>query len=152
MARTLSVFRTTINYYYTLTTSSSLNPHVDCVYGGNIHFGYGATPPRSQESTGRSRPCCRYSSSSGPKWQDLSSLYWSNHPGVSTLAACSTRRWVSLDLDDRNLPNNVSLFSAIPHELTQDDEYRGFFIPKGSLVFANAWSAEIMNWHPCAHF
>ncbi|KAK7694991.1 hypothetical protein QCA50_002179 [Cerrena zonata] len=29
---------------------------------------------------------------------------------------------------------------AIPHQLTQDDEYRGYFIPEGSLIFANAWS------------
>ena len=26
-----------------------------------------------------------------------------------------------------------------PHKATEDDEYRGFFIPKGSLVIANLW-------------
>lgn len=27
----------------------------------------------------------------------------------------------------------------IPHRLTKDDVYRGYFIPEGSMVFANNW-------------
>lgn len=29
---------------------------------------------------------------------------------------------------------------AVPHMLTEDDEYKGFFLPRGTLVLANAWS------------
>ncbi|KAJ3928170.1 MAG: cytochrome P450 [Lentinula lateritia] len=29
---------------------------------------------------------------------------------------------------------------AVPHELTQDDIYMGYFLPKGSLIMANVWS------------
>ncbi|KAI0063312.1 cytochrome P450 [Artomyces pyxidatus] len=29
---------------------------------------------------------------------------------------------------------------AFPHATTEDDEYQGYFIPKGSFVIANAWS------------
>jgi len=29
---------------------------------------------------------------------------------------------------------------GIPHASTEDDEYRGFFIPKGSVMIANAWA------------
>lgn len=32
---------------------------------------------------------------------------------------------------------------GVPHRLIQDDEYRGYLIPKGTLVIANQW---------CAHF
>jgi hypothetical protein len=28
---------------------------------------------------------------------------------------------------------------AIPHATTQDDEYRGYYIPKGSVIVGNAW-------------
>jgi hypothetical protein len=28
---------------------------------------------------------------------------------------------------------------AIPHRLTQDDVYRGYFLPKGTTVIGNAW-------------
>ena len=28
---------------------------------------------------------------------------------------------------------------SIPHKSTEDDEYRGYFIPKGSIVIANIW-------------
>ena len=28
---------------------------------------------------------------------------------------------------------------AAPHLLTRDDEYRGYYIPKGTLVIGNAW-------------
>lgn len=29
---------------------------------------------------------------------------------------------------------------GIPHMLVQDDYYEGYFLPKGTIVFANAWS------------
>ena len=32
-----------------------------------------------------------------------------------------------------------SSFSGMPHRLTEDDVYDGYFIPAGSIVFANSW-------------
>lgn len=29
--------------------------------------------------------------------------------------------------------------TAIPHFVTEDDEYNGYFIPKNSIVIGNAW-------------
>ena len=29
---------------------------------------------------------------------------------------------------------------GIPHTLIQDDNYEGYFIPKGTMLFANAWT------------
>ena len=29
---------------------------------------------------------------------------------------------------------------AIPHRATNDDEYNGYYIPKGTIVFGNSWS------------
>ncbi|KAK5465526.1 hypothetical protein LTS15_002089 [Exophiala xenobiotica] len=29
---------------------------------------------------------------------------------------------------------------GIPHMLTQDDHYNGYFLPKGTILFANTWS------------
>ena len=31
------------------------------------------------------------------------------------------------------------LHQAIPHLTTEDDVYDGYFIPKGTIVFGNAW-------------
>ena len=28
---------------------------------------------------------------------------------------------------------------AVPHVATNDDEYNGYYIPKGTVVFGNAW-------------
>jgi hypothetical protein len=28
---------------------------------------------------------------------------------------------------------------GVPHKSTEDDEYKGFFIPKGTIVFPNTW-------------
>lgn len=30
--------------------------------------------------------------------------------------------------------------SGIPHTLIQDDYYKGYFLPKGTMLFANAWA------------
>ena len=29
---------------------------------------------------------------------------------------------------------------AVPHMATNDDEYNGYYIPKGTIVFGNSWS------------
>ena len=34
---------------------------------------------------------------------------------------------------------------GIPHMLTQDDTYEGYFLPKGTLLFANAWAIHRDN-------
>ena len=33
----------------------------------------------------------------------------------------------------------LTSFAAIPHMSTIDDEYNGFYIPKGTLMIPNAW-------------
>ena len=32
---------------------------------------------------------------------------------------------------------------SVPHVLTEDDEYKGFHLPKGSLVITNIWCGAI---------
>jgi len=34
---------------------------------------------------------------------------------------------------------------GIPHATTQDDYYEGYFIPKGTMLFANAWAIHRTN-------
>lgn len=33
---------------------------------------------------------------------------------------------------------------AIPHRAVADDEYNGYFIPKGSIVFGNTWYSHAL--------
>ena len=35
-------------------------------------------------------------------------------------------------------------FVGLPHASTEDDIYRGYFIPKGSVVLANAWRVSVL--------
>jgi hypothetical protein len=35
----------------------------------------------------------------------------------------------------------VNTCAGVAHTSTEDDVYKGFFIPKGSMVFANTWFA-----------
>ena len=37
------------------------------------------------------------------------------------------------------LYNNHLCFIGVPHLSTADDEYNGYFIPKGSIVTGNSW-------------
>ena len=34
---------------------------------------------------------------------------------------------------------------GVPHMSTNDDEYNGFFIPKGTIMIGNAWLARLLN-------
>ena len=36
----------------------------------------------------------------------------------------------------------TSPHSGMPHRLTKDDVYNGYFIPAGSMVFYNTWCAQ----------
>ena len=36
-------------------------------------------------------------------------------------------------------------FEALPHMSTTDDEYNGFFIPKGTIMLGNAWLVRPLN-------
>ena len=33
----------------------------------------------------------------------------------------------------------LTSFEAVPHMSTNDDEYNGFYIPKGTIMMGNAW-------------
>lgn len=33
----------------------------------------------------------------------------------------------------------IKLFSGLAHSVSEDDEYNGYFIPKGSIVMGNVW-------------
>ena len=35
--------------------------------------------------------------------------------------------------------NHLTGSEAVPHMSTNDDEYNGFFIPKGTIVIGNSW-------------
>jgi cytochrome P450 len=37
------------------------------------------------------------------------------------------------------MPSDAKFGEAIPRTVDRDDEYRGYRIPKGSVVFGNAW-------------
>lgn len=39
---------------------------------------------------------------------------------------------------------NATAFAALPHASTSDDEYDGYFIPKGTIVMANTWYERLM--------
>jgi hypothetical protein len=37
------------------------------------------------------------------------------------------------------LPNVLKTAAGVPHQLIADDNYRGYFLPRGSTVLFNAW-------------
>ncbi|KAB5591014.1 O-methylsterigmatocystin oxidoreductase [Ceratobasidium theobromae] len=43
-------------------------------------------------------------------------------------------------IDNPDDETNAFMRIGVPHASTKDDEYRGYFIPKGSIVMANAWA------------
>ena len=49
----------------------------------------------------------------------------------STAPLCVFIVIISVILTDR---------AAVPHMATNDDEYNGYYIPKGTLLFSNTWS------------
>lgn len=41
---------------------------------------------------------------------------------------------------------------GVPHLLEKDDEYRGYILPKGSLVFSNTWCVASLVPLVCADY
>ena len=43
------------------------------------------------------------------------------------------------------LPSSDEFTEGIPHMSTNDDEYNGFYIPKGTIMIRNAWLVRPLN-------
>lgn len=41
---------------------------------------------------------------------------------------------------------------AFPHRSVEDDVFRGYFIPKGTLVIANTWYVPVDTEHACYQY
>ena len=44
--------------------------------------------------------------------------------------------------------NNITILTdheAIPHTATNDDEYDGYYIPKGTIVFGSSWLVRMIT-------
>ena len=54
------------------------------------------------------------------------------------MEACDPVRYVTVTSDDYPGSINISFSSALPHSVTEDNVYEGFFIPKGALFFSVA--------------
>jgi cytochrome P450 len=40
---------------------------------------------------------------------------------------------------------------ALPHATSRDDEYKGYLIPKGTIVMGSAWSVSLLVTRSFAH-
>ena len=76
-----------------------------------------------------------------PDFHDRPSL-----PYINALVKESSRWNLVLPLGKPFASETPSLhltsYEGLPHLSTIDDEYNGFYIPKGTLVFGNAWSVR----------
>jgi hypothetical protein len=64
---------------------------------------------------------------------------------MSQVATCAGFRQVIDSLTCSISGVKFACAAGVPHKSTEDDEYKGFFIPKGTLVFPNAWSAYCLT-------
>ena len=46
----------------------------------------------------------------------------------------------------------LTSFKGIPHMSSIDDEYNGFYIPKGTIVMGNSWLVRPLNSSFCPEF
>ena len=46
----------------------------------------------------------------------------------------------------------LTRFEAVPHMATNDDEYDGYYIPKGTIVLGNSWSVRRITPTFCLYF
>ena len=46
----------------------------------------------------------------------------------------------------------LTISEGIPHLSTNDDEYNGFYIPKGAIMMGNAWLVQPLNVIFCPEF
>ena len=57
-----------------------------------------------------------------------------------------TMRWhLVVPLGEKNYYHIYTIltrFEGLPHMATNDDEYDGYYIPKGTIIFGNSWSVR----------
>jgi cytochrome P450 len=78
-----------------------------------------------------------------PDFQDRPSL-----PYINAVVKESTRWNLVLPLGKPLIIIMVTIITAsegLPHMATNDDEYNGYHIPKGTLVVGNAWSVQPLS-------
>ena len=47
--------------------------------------------------------------------------------------------WYGSNLIEKKWNSRIVLYAGVPHATTEDDVYKGYFIPKGSIVVPNVW-------------
>ena len=63
--------------------------------------------------------------------------FWLRRPLKSSGDGAALCPWVNES--PRGSLNVLKMASGVPHQLTTDDNYRGYFLPKDSTVLFNAW-------------
>ncbi|GJE84148.1 cytochrome P450 [Phanerochaete sordida] len=77
-----------------------------------------------------------------PQVQRIAQAELDNVIGIGRLPSISERPslpYITAVMKE-SLRWNLVLPSSVPRKMTTDDEYRGYFIPAGSLIIANAWA------------
>ena len=84
-----------------------------------------------------------------PDFHDRSSL-----PYINAVVKESSRWNLVIPLGRHFVINTITILtcSEVAHMSTIDDEYNGFYIPKGTIVFGNGWLVWPPNFIFCPEF
>ena len=85
-----------------------------------------------------------------PDFQDRSSL-----PYINAVVKEASRWNLVLPFGrdfDMIIISILTSFEGVPHMSTLDDEYNGFYIPKGTMMIANAWLVQPLKPIFCFEF
>ena len=124
--------RTNQKMWWTLLSTSSL----DKVSRASLFPGHDTISGGPEKSTSRDR-CCGGPTSPPRFWRSsFLAIHQCYCQRIDAMAFNTARLWVFIIIIISKI---LTLSEAVPHMATNDDEYDGYYIPKGTIVFGNAW-------------
>ena len=115
---------------------------LDNVGGADPIPDHGTISRGPEKSTSRNR-CCGGPTSPPRFWRSsFSAIHQCYCQGIDAVEFSTASLCVFIII----IRTTLTDYEAVPHMATNDDEYDGYYIPKGTILFGSTWSAWTITW------
>ena len=112
---------------------------LDNINRGDLFPGHGDISGGPEKGTSRNRRCGGLKSPPRLRRSTFSAIYQCYYQGIDAMAFSTASLCVFIIIIII-ISNVLTDHEALPHMATNDDEYNGYYIPKGTICLPSSWS------------